>query len=136
MGKLMPLLLVIVAIELCMMLFLGVTTPTMQLLQLILNPTLWSTLSFIDFLSTTIGTVSLTLIFVGTFVSQKSDTLIFAGIAAGFFSYGQTFIEAYQRFASNTVAFGDFNNLVAILILGPMIVTYIYVLLKFWRCAD
>jgi len=137
MGKLYPALMLIVAIEVAMKLFLGVTTPVTSLLDLILNPYNWSLTSFVISASNTIGLAGIAGIVIGSFWS-KGDFLVFAGIAALFFSYGKVFGAFGTTIANviNSQSSMGAGNIVAFFIMAPIIVLYIYTIFKFWRGDD
>jgi hypothetical protein len=137
MGKLYPALMLIVAIEVAMKLFLGVTTPITSLLDLILNPYNWSLTSFVISASNTIGLAGIAGIVIGSFWS-KGDFLVYAGIAALFFSYGKVFGAFGTTIANviNSQSSMGAGNIVAFFIMAPIIVLYIYTIFKFWQGDD
>ncbi len=135
MGKLMPLLIFIIVVELAMMLFLGVSTPSTALLSLFLNPTSWSSLALITKITSVIALAGVGGIIVGTFVNFKSDFLIFAGLTTVFLSYGQSLYAVYSKI-QGIKDLGDWSTLIALLIVSPIIIVFIYTILKFWRGND
>ena len=137
MGKLYPALMLIVAIEVAMKLFLGVTTPVTSIFELILNPSNWSLTSFVISSSNIIGLAGIAGIVIGSFWS-KGDFLVFAGIAALFFSYGKVFGQFGTAISTmiNTYSTYQAGNLVSFFIMAPIIVLYIYTIFKFWRGDD
>jgi hypothetical protein len=132
MGKLLNSLLLIAAIELSMALFLGISTPVTSLLTLVLNPSTWSSTSIITKFMSLTTAASLGVIAIGTLL-YKSDFFIYGAIAALFLSYGLVFANLYSYL--NSVP-GLQNTPLVIIILAPMIITYIYTILKFWRGWD
>jgi len=137
MGKLYPALMLIVAIEIAMKLWLGVTTPVTSILSLILLPYNWSLTSFVISAANVIGLAGLAGVVIGSFWS-KGDFLVFAGVAALFFSYGKVFGQLFTTI-STVVDKGSFyhaGTLIATLIIAPIIVLYIYTVFKFWRGDD
>lgn len=132
MGKLLNSLLLIAAIEFSMSLFLGQSTPTTSLLTLVFNPSLWSTTDIITKFMSLTTAASLGLIAIGTLL-YKSDFFIFGGLAAMFLSYGMVFANLYSYL--NSVP-GLQNTPLVVLIVAPMVITYVYVVLKFWRGWD
>ena len=137
MGKLYPALMMIVAIEVAMKLFLGVTTPVTSIFDLILNPSNWSLTSFVISATNIIGLAGIAGIVIGSFWS-KGDFLVFAGIAALFFSYGKvfaTFGTTLSNIINSQSAMGA-GNIISFFIMAPIIVFYIYTIFKFWRGDD
>ena len=134
MGKMLPLLLFVVAINLSIVIFVGGAPPGSSLWTLIFNPQDWSNLSLTNLMTDAVGLASVVGIVVGSFWT-KSDFLIFAGITGVFLSFGISFAELYNRFNQWEVL-GSSNSYIAIIFVAPLIVTYIYVTLKFWRAAD
>jgi len=134
MGKMLNALLMIGAMELALILFLGAYTPTMTLLTLMLNPTSWNSLSLINYLALTIALVGAVGIIVGNFTGVKSDFIVMAGVTAIFLSYGASIWQVYQRIIA--IPQFDPSNYLAILLIAPIIIMYIYVIIKFWRGND
>ena len=137
MGKLYPALMLIVAIEIAMKIFLGVTTPVTSILTLILNPYNWSLTAFVISASNIIGLAGIAGIVIGSFWS-KGDFLVFAGIAALFFSYGKVFGQFSTTIANviNSQSSSGAGTLISFFIMAPIIILYIYVIFKFWRGDD
>ncbi len=133
MGKLLGMLLLILALNLCLVLFLGVDPPGSALYILATNPQNWGSLSLIDYLQDTLTLAGIVGIVVGS-LWTKSDFLVFAGISTIFLSFGMGIVEFYQRLVA-LPQFGP-NTYLAILMVSPLILTYLYVILKFWRGND
>ena len=133
MGKLLNMLLVVLAINLALVLFLNITPPGSALYQLIINPQEWGSLSLINYLQDAIALVGVIGIVIGTFFT-KSDFLVFAGISSIFFSFGFGLVEFYQRLVA--LPFFNENTYLAVIIVSPLLLTYLYVILKFWRGTD
>jgi len=133
MGKLVNSLLLVIAMELSMMMFLGASTPVMSLLQFIMNPEIFTESALITKITATLTLVAATGIVIGTLVNQY-DFLVFGGLSLMFLSYAATIFVFYQKIA----AMGVFtaNTYIPILITTPILVIYVYVLLKFWRGSD
>jgi len=137
MAKLYPLLIVILSIEVCMKLFLGITTPITALFDLVLNPHNWDLLSLISDTSNWLGLAAIGGIVIGSYWS-KGDFLVFAGIAIVFFTYGKIFAQLSTTLASMINAHSAYGagTIISFLIIAPMIILYIYTILKFWRGND
>ena len=135
MGKLLPMLLLIVAINLGIVIFIGQTPPGSSLWNLITDPQDWSNLSLTKFLTEAATLVAITGIVIGSFVGQKSDFLIFATITGVFLSFGMSFAELYTKLDSWTVL-GSSQSYIATIIIAPLLISYLYIVLKFWRAAD
>lgn len=118
--------------ELAMTLFLGVSTPATSLLTLIFNLSLWNSSSLITKIMGLTTAASLGVITIGSLL-YKSDFFIFGGLAAIFLSYGMVFMQFYNYL--NSIPQVQ-NTPVAILITAPLVISYLYVVLKFWRGWD
>ncbi len=134
MGKLLPMLLFIVAINLSIVIFVGGSPPGSSLWDLITNPQDWSNLSLMDFLTDAVALASVVGIVVGSFWT-KSDFLVFAGISGVFLSFGMSFAELYNRFNQWEVL-GQSNSYIAMIFTAPLLISYFYIILKFWRNSD
>jgi len=132
MGKLLNAVLLVAAINLAMVMFLGASIPGSSLWTLITNPSAWSNLSLIDYIQDTLGLVGLAGIVIGSFFI-KSDFLVFAGISTIFLSFGMGLVEFHQRVSST---FDAFSPYITTLMITPLILAYIYVIFKFWRGND
>ena len=133
-AKMLNALLLIAAMDLSLMLFLGAYTPTMSLITLMLNPVGWTELAFISQLVLAIALVGSVGIIVGSFTGVKSDFIVFAGVTAVFLSYGASIWQVYQRIIS--VPQFDKSNYLAVLLIAPLIIMYVYIVIKFWRGTD
>lgn len=134
MGKLLPMLLFIVAINLSIVIFVGASPPGSSLWTMITSPQDWGNLSLMDLITDAVALSSVVGIVVGSFWT-KSDFLIFAGITGVFFSFGISFAELYNRFNQWEVL-GQSNSYIALILAAPLLVSYLYVILKFWRNSD
>lgn len=133
MGKLLNSLLLVVAVELSLNLFIGATTPATSLLLLIFNLNTWTGTTLITKVITILAGAGIVGIVVGTFL-VKSDFIIFGGFALMFLSYGAVFMQLFQYLQSGLPWLE--NSPITILILTPIIILYIYTVLKFWRGWD
>lgn len=131
MAKLLPMMLFIVAINLSIVVFIGADVPGSSLWDLITNPQNWGNLTLIGLLDDAILLSSVVGIVVGSFWT-KSDFLIFASITGVFLSFGISFAELYTRFNQWEVL-GQSNSYIALILAAPLILTYIYTILLFWR---
>ncbi len=127
-------LLFIVAINLSLVMFLGVDAPLSSLWDLIQAPQNWGNLSLLSLFGDVIGLASVIGVVVGSFWT-KSDFLVFAGIAGVFLSFGISISSLFTQLNSNPV-FGPGQSYIAILVIAPIVVAYIYFVLKWWRNSD
>ena len=134
MGKLLPMLLGVVAINLALVIFVGGTPPGSSIWTLITNPQDWSNLSLMTLMTDATALAAVTGIIIGSFWT-KSDFLVYAGITGVFLSFGISYAELYNRFNQWEVL-GSSNSYIAILLAAPLLITYLYTILKFWRNAD
>lgn len=142
-SELTGLVLFLLVIEICMQLFLGVTTPATVLLDMFLSATngvfsdggfwTWITSNMTQVLG--LGGAA---IIIGASFRDRSQTIIWAGFALVFFSYGAVFIELQKQLSTHFSAFGTLagGDLFALLIVLPIMVAYIITILKFWRGTD
>lgn len=137
MVKLSSFLITILAIEVLMKLFLGVTTPITSLFELVLNPHNWSLLNFISDTNNWLGLAAIGGIVIGSYWS-KGDFLVFAGIAIVFFSYGQIFAQLHTTLSTMINVHSEMGSgdIISFFIVAPLIILYIYTILKFWRGND
>lgn len=135
MGKLLSMLLLIVAINMSIVIFVGGTPPGSSLWTLITNPQDWGGLSLLTLITESATLAAATGIVIGSFIGQKTDFLIFATITGVFLSFGISFAELYNRFNSWEVLSSS-HSYIAIIFIAPLLISYIYVVLKFWRNAD
>jgi len=141
MGKLVNALIFIFVINLVMILFLGVSVPGSSLWSLVTNPENWSSLSLINFVTDAFLLIGIAGIVVGTLLSKDSDFYVFAGITAIFLSFGASLFEFYQQLNSQSLFSQNLTTSVkpltlAMIIIAPMIIMYLYLALKFWRGND
>lgn len=134
MGKMLPMLLFIVAINLSIVIFVGGSPPGSSLWTLITNPQDWSSLDLMTLMIDAVALTSVVGIVVGSFWT-KSDFLIFAGISGVFLSFGMSIAELYNRLNQWEVM-GQSNSYLALIFAAPLMITYLYVTLKFWRGSD
>lgn len=134
MGKLLPMLLFIVAINLSIVIFVGGSPPGSSLWTLITNPQNWSSLDLMTLVIDAVALTSVVGIVVGSFWT-KSDFLIFAGISGVFLSFGMSIAELYNRLNQWEVM-GQNNSYLALIFAAPLLITYLYVVLKWWRNSD
>jgi len=132
--KLLNLLLLLVAIELSLIMFLGITTPSSSLVSLATNSQNWSNLALINQLQLIIAGLGTAVIIVGLFVGAKSDFLIMAPLVTVLLTYGATFYQVYQVIIQHSQF--NSNNYIAIIAITPFIIAYVYTLIKFWRGND
>ena len=135
MGKLLSMLLLVVAINLSIVIFVGGTPPGSSIWTLITNPQDWSSLTLMTLMTDAVALAAVAGIVIGNFIGQKSDFLVFAGITGVFLSFGMSFAELYNRFNSWEVL-GESNSYIAVIFIAPLLISYLYVILKFWRAAD
>lgn len=134
MGKLLPMLLFIVAINISLVVFVGISPPGSSIWTLITNPQDWSSLSLMSLMTDAVALSAVAGIVVGSFWT-KSDFLIYAGVTGVFLSFGMSFAELYNRFNQWEVL-GQSYSYIATIFIAPLLISYLYVILKFWRNSD
>ena len=135
MGKLLPMLLLVVAIQLSMVIFVGMSIPGGYIWELITVPSNWNNINIMSLLGDTIALTSIVGIALGTLLGEKGDFLVFAGVTGIFLSLGISFAELFTQLNAYEVLSFNASN-IAMLITAPILVTFIYVILKFWRNSD
>jgi hypothetical protein len=136
MGKLVHLIMSIIAVQLVLFLFFDVGFPLASVWQLFLDPTSWSTLSFSTMFSNVFSTLS-----VGAFVGGmifNSEILVFAGLAGTLYTFGQQLSNLWQQIAGNAF-FGGVTaagGFIASILCGALIVLYIFTVIEWWRGRD
>ena len=134
MGKMLPMLLFIISINLTLVVFLGMDPPGSSLWSLITNPQDWGNLSLIKVMFDAVTLSAVAGIVVGSFWT-KSDFLIYATITSVFLSFGISIAELYN-IINAWPELGDSASYIALIFIAPLMMTYLYVVLKFWRNAD
>lgn len=134
MGKLLPMLLFLVAINLSIVIFVGGSPPGSSLWTMIVNPQDWGSLGMMTFITDSLLLVGAVGIIIGTF-TKAPDFVTFAGISTVFLSFGMSFAELYNRFNQWDVL-GSSNSYIAIIFIAPLVMSYLYIILKFWRNTD
>ncbi|GAI98361.1 unnamed protein product, partial [marine sediment metagenome] len=109
------------------------SVPGSSLWGVITNAVSWSDLSLIDFIQDALLVVGTITIIVGT-IFTRSDIAIFAGITSVFLSFGAGLYEFWQ--ALNSVTLFSENVWLKMVIVSPMVLTYLYIALAFWRGRD
>lgn len=133
MAKLMNMLLLVFAIQVALVLFVGYELP---------GSTLWNLLTtgsggtLQDYLKDVIAIAGLGAIVIGS-LFVKSDFLVFGGITTVFYSFGASLFSLW-RYIDGKSLFGghEGNPWVAMLFVSPMILMYLYTVLSFWRGRD
>jgi len=135
MGKLLPMLLLIVAINLSIVIFIGGPFPGSTLWAFVNSPGDWNSLGLIKLMTETLTAVGFAAIAIGTIFGSKSDTLIFATITGVMFSFGISYASLFNRLNAEAI-FSSTHSYIALLIVAPLVVSYLYVIIKFWRATD
>lgn len=132
MGKLINMVLLIVAINFAMFLWISPdVVPGGVLWTLITNPENWSSLSLISYIVDALALVGGLIMIFGSITGN--DTLMFAGVSGVFLSFGVSLVKLYSELNGIT----NFQGTpIPMLITAPMLVIYLYVVLKFWRGSD
>lgn len=135
MGKLVYLVMIVIAVQLSLLLVFGQAIPGSTLWDLFTSPASnWDNLSLTSLISDTITAISAVAIIIGTFW-VKYDFLVFAGISGVFLSFGVVLSNVWQQIKSQAAATGN-GGLIASLVVGPIIFLYILTILEFWRGRD
>jgi len=134
MGKLTYSVMVIFAIQLVAIMFLGVSFPGTAVYSAVVGNEQWDGLDFIDWTSSIllgIGAIGI----VAGLTWWKNDFAFYASVAAVFLSFGQTYYELYQIVASKLYGFG-IPNQVTVIFFVPLMLPWIFILLDWVRGRD
>lgn len=134
MGKLLNGLILIFIIDLSLVLFLGSHTPTNTLFLLITGGASWNSLSFIVILTTALALASTVGIIAGTIWHAPDSFYVLAPLTTLLLSYGIVFYELYNRL--NSYGYFGGNEYIILMFIGPLVLFYVYVIIKFWRGND
>ena len=106
---------------------LGVATiPGTDLYNFLINPSTWDASPFSLLIGGLIGAAALSVIIIGT-IFLKTDFLIFAGLAAVYYSFGKGLANLHGIISAQiSPTFAWFT-------ISPIIIIYISVLLSWWR---
>ncbi len=134
MGKLLPMLLALVAINLAIVIFVGGTPPGSSLWTMIVNPQDWGNLGMMTFVTDSLLLIGAVGIIIGTFTKAPAF-ITFAGISTVFLSFGMSFAELYNQFNAWDVLSSS-HSYFAIIFAAPLVISYLYIILKFWTNTD
>jgi hypothetical protein len=135
-SDMVGLLSLIFAIELFMWVWLGRTTTTTVLFDLFLNGIGGDFMAWLDSnIMSVVGAGAAVTIIIGSFMTNKSDFIIYAGFAALFASYISVFINLKKDLTTlfNSMMSLNGGGLIAIAIIAPIIILYIIAILRLWR---
>lgn len=144
MGKMIYLISAVIVVQLALLIVFGQNVPGSSLWAIFTNPHLsWETLSFSALITDAITAISLGAIVIGTFFF-KSDFMVLAGMAGMLYTFGYGLSNAWQQLCSqispyaDTIATGCGPNggLISSLIIGPIILLYIFTVISWWRGPD
>jgi hypothetical protein len=136
MGKMVYLVMTVIAVQLTLYLVFDVGFPLASLWLLFLNPQNWDSLSLTAMITDAFTVVGVSAIIVGT-LFWRNEFLVFAGLAAVFYSFGKQLVNLWQQIAGQSF-FGDAasSSLVASIIVGAIIFLYIFTIFEWWRGRD
>ena len=142
MGKsdLAPLIIVLIFIEIGLWIFLGVTTPLTSIAEFVISGffNLSAGGSFWTWIMSNVeGVIAIAgAITIGTLITTKNETALWAVFAAVFATYAYVFLNAgyylakeFQRFYS--IAEGAY--LLAFVCIVPLVIFYVITIFKFWK---
>lgn len=143
MGKMMVALVIIFIIELGMSLFIscypgeGVTCEgKTYLFTFLMNPQDWSASNWIEWITSNVLLFGGTLAIVaGLTLFTKYEFLVYMGVAAVFWSFGETIFHLWQQLA-NISFFGDAGTPIATLLIGGLLIYFMISVLDYARGRD
>lgn len=141
-AELVPLLLMVLAVEISMYAFLGVTTPGTSLYDFLVSGSLSSSSNFFSWIKQNMldimGLIGIGTIIVGTYISGKSLEVIYAGIALLFLSYVKVFFDFGSIISREINMYSSFNagGIFSAVIIAPILLLYVMAILKLWRGTD
>lgn len=139
MGKLINIMLFIVAIEFALVMFLGATPIGGTLWFLVTAQGFdWDASSLVALLGDTMLLLAASGAIIGAALGFKYDFLIFAGIAGTFLSFGACIFDLYATISTNFPNVGSelYPINASLLIIGPLALIFYYGVMKFWRGND
>ena len=105
-----------------------ITIPGSALWALMLNPTNWESLSFLNLIRDAAAVAGVGIIIGGSIFNN--DILVFGGISAVFFSMGAGLMELF------IVIKNTLGPEMAMIIVSPFILIFVMAILAFWRRGD
>ena len=127
MPNMIKLLLVVFAVHFTLIITGIATIPGMSLYAFVTNPLGWSTELFLASISDLFLTVAGGLaILAGTYVT-RSDIFIFGAMASLFLSFGLPLAELWSIIGAQS------NNILATILVGPIILIYVVTCVYWWR---
>lgn len=135
MGKMVYLMLGVIAVQISLYLVFDIGIPTSSLWELFRDPSNWNSLSLTSLISDAITAIS-AIAFVGGLIF-KNDLAVFGGLAGVFYTFGKQLVELYRQIYAQPT-FGDSVSapIVASIIISPIILLYILTVLEWWRGRD
>lgn len=133
MGKMVALLIIVFMIQLSLYLFDVQQDDEGSFFNFLINPTPWSNDTwFATWIFLTGGAISIAVI--GGIV-LKNDLMVFAGAAGTFLLLGMP-IASLWNVIGREAALGDLSQIIASIIVSPIIILYIMTALDWWKGKD
>ncbi len=137
MGKMIPMLILIFALELGMILFFQVTIPGTSLYTIIADPAEWSSGTLGAFLLSDILLAVGAIGIVAGLYFVRNDWIVYASVSAVFFSFGLVIVQAWQELAG-TEMLGDAVSagFIMSMLLGGLIIAFLISVMDYARGRD
>lgn len=126
-NNMIKLLLVVFAVHFTMIITGVADIPGSSLYNFITNPTDWETTNFLGVISDLFLSVGVAATIIAGTVVTRSDIFLFAGIASVFLSFGLPLAELW------TIISVQINQIVATVLVGPLILIYVVTCIAWWR---
>ena len=127
-------LILLFAIELSMILFMGIAIPGTSLYNFLINPVSWDDMPLLGALSDVLFIGGTALIIAGLY-AIKNEFALYAGISAIFISFGSGFYQFYQYYSKEAL-FGDAAGIITTMFIAGLVIMYIVTILDFARGQD
>jgi len=131
MGKIIPALFMLFALQLGSALFLGVDFPGSSLYQAITGVYNWEQEGFINFIVNNLAIIGGFVVVVGL-TAWRSDFAFYAGISAVFVGFAQGYAEMYQIIS----AYNVIPDILVLTLFSPFILSWFIIVLDWIRGRD
>ena len=136
MGKIISVLMLVIAIEFGLFWFAGTAQPNNSVVSLVLNPVDWETSGFYIALYGILTALSLVGLIAGA-VFSRLDWAIYAGIAVSMATFLASIVKLWQLISSQLGELGFASaNLVASIMCAPLIIAVLMIILDYPRGRD
>ena len=134
MGKLTNAMLLIIAVQIGLMFYLGIGFSGSSLYNFIMGPEGWARMDLIDWVTVLLTSTAGVLVVIGL-LWYRTEFPFYLAIAGVLFTFAQVYWEAYQRVLAILIPWGIPQEIIA-LIFVPMLLPWIIIILDYARRSD